>query len=88
MLICETNTPEVEQTVRMAFMASDISTVVMAGGDFEVFFEHGQWWCRDESGATWSVVDVEGPSAIEGLGFEQIDNGDEDVIAEFARLDD
>jgi hypothetical protein len=36
-----------------------------------VFYEHGQWWVENtETGETWSVVDAEGGSSIDGFDFE------------------
>jgi hypothetical protein len=45
---------------------------------FGVFFEHGQWWLENgQTGAQWSVVDAEGPGAIDGFDFEQVTQGEE-----------
>lgn len=46
-----------------------------------VFYEHGQWWVRvgaespdgpDQPEEDYSVVDEEGPDAIDGFGFERV----------------
>ena len=74
----ETNTPAMERRVLRAFLSFmdyDVAHARQIAADFE----HGQWWVTDKpTGAVWSVVDVEGDSAIDGFGFEQIASGEED----------
>ena len=44
---------------------------------FQLHYEHSQWWLTiPRTGATWSVVDAEGGSAIHGVDFEQIAEGE------------
>lgn len=41
-------------------------------------FEHGQWWItHPPTGASWSVVDAEGPGTVDGYDFEQISEGED-----------
>jgi len=49
-------------------------------GPFDTAFEHGQWFVLCQCGASWSVVDAEGPGIDPdfGLDFEQLEDGDED----------
>jgi hypothetical protein len=78
MLKTETCTPAMERRVLRAFL--DFMDFDPANArQCSVDFEHGQWWATYKpTGAVWSVVDVEGPSAIDGFGFEQLTQGEED----------
>lgn len=70
----ETNTPEMGDEVIRAFYLSDNFDEDEADeDDYEAAFEHGQWWVlRKSTGESWSVVDVEGKTAIKGFGFEAL----------------
>lgn len=40
-------------------------------------FEHDQWWVMcSRCGASWSVVETVSTQNEEGIGFEEIDQGD------------
>lgn len=73
MLKTERNTKTMEQRVlRAARKKLDRKLL-------SVFFEHGQWWVENKvTGAQYSVVDAEGPSAIDGFDFEQVTEGEEE----------
>jgi hypothetical protein len=44
-------------------------------GNFDVFFEHGQWFVMHvPTGMAWSVVDAS--PGIDGFDFEQVCDGD------------
>lgn len=70
MLPSETNNPEIDDAVKDAFAASDLSDF---HPDYSTAFEHGQWWVICKCGASWSVVDTQ-----DGFDFEQVSDGDED----------
>jgi len=75
MLKTERNTTTMERAVmRVAVQKIQRQT---RHWHLNAFFEHGNWWvsCRD-CGATWSVVDAEGPDVIDGLDLEDISDGD------------
>lgn len=63
-------TPEVEQAITTAALAFSGSDTVLT------VFEHGQWWIVLNGGATYSVIDAEGPGTFGGFDFEQV-NDDE-----------
>jgi hypothetical protein len=73
----ETNTPEMEEQIRLVFKASDLYE---EGGTVNLAFEHGQWWVTylapvgadDDEPHTYSVVDAEGGSSIDGFDFEEV----------------
>lgn len=81
MLKTEQNTPEVQEQIQSLIERGEIPG---DHGPFATHFEHGQWWVTCHCGASWSVVDAEGPDVDPeiGLDFEQVDNGDEDFHRE------
>jgi hypothetical protein len=79
-LLCEMNTPDVEDLVIDAFLALIGEDMGLEGDDINAVFEHDQWWVSVPStGAQWSVIDAVGdPSTVcNGLSFEQVSMGDE-----------
>ncbi len=78
MLNSEKNTPEMDERVRAAFLAS--ATAAQHGGEnanIQTAFEHGHWWvsCVD-CGAQWDAVDAEGGASVDGFDFEEVTPGD------------
>ena len=73
MLLCEKNTESVGRRVKSSFRR-----LVEGHPGAVPHFEHGQWWVSCLCGASWSVVDAEGPDTWGGIGFEQISDGEED----------
>ena len=74
MLKTETNTPPMEDRIYdAAKLAASLTGHVSAGP----YFVSGRWQihCLD-CGARWSVVDVEGGSAIDGFDFKYVSDGD------------
>ncbi len=70
----ETNTLNMAKRVRSAFLESKN---VHGDEDFQVNFEHGQWWVTClRCVAQWSVCDAEGGDSIDGFCFEQVSDGD------------
>ncbi len=69
----EQNTPGMAQRIIDAWATTpDAATHTGSAA-----YEHGQHWIIcNECGASWSVVDEE--PGIDGFGFEQIADGDED----------
>ncbi|MGE3551227.1 MAG: hypothetical protein AB7I29_15170 [Geobacter sp.] len=42
-------------------------------GPFDAYFEHGQWWLFDIGrDRTFSVVDAEGGTSVDGFDFEEV----------------
>ncbi len=75
MLKTEQNTPDVDADIKAALEN------MPDHGPYATHFEHGQWWVTCQCGATWSVVDAEGPGIDPniGLDFEQVNDAfDED----------
>lgn len=74
-LKCETNTPEIESAIRLAF-----AKLHPEFEEVDVFFEHGCWWVRGANKQyefTYSVNDAEdeignpdGPWYANGFCFE------------------
>lgn len=72
----ETDTPEMEERVRAAFVAWD---GFGHGGKFSADFEHGQWWITVRgSGRQYSVHDAECGDSVDGFSFECVTEGEED----------
>ncbi len=71
----ETNTVAMERRVKAAARAA----LQSEGHRPTVDFEHGQWWvsCSD-CGGQWSVVDQQGGGDVDGFGFEQVTEGDDE----------
>ncbi len=71
-----TNTPEMGKRVLEAFKARNPAHVCGLTG-IEAAFEHDSWWilCKP-CGASWGVHDAVGGDAVDGFGFEQIDEGE------------
>jgi len=64
----ETNTPEMAERIREAFVA-------LKGQHGDLFFEHGQWWVHiPRTGQAFSAVDaVGGPDTVcDGFAFEEM----------------
>ncbi len=71
------NDQETEERIFNAFLASNHATDDEKF--YESFYEHDQWWILHKpSGRTWSVVDAEGGSSIDGFDFELITEGEEE----------
>ncbi len=75
-LICETNTPEVEQKILTAAKENFKHYQIEDNRIFTIF-EHGQWWVRffdlaEETDRTFSVNDAEGYGVIGGFSFEEV----------------
>jgi len=71
MLLTETNTRAVERRIRKAAHAR------FGRRRIQTDFEHGQWWITIlDTGAQYSVEDAESGSAIDGIDFEQVTEGD------------
>lgn len=71
MLLSETRTKEVEGLVKKAAIEK------FRTSDFELAFEHGQWWLQlydeyEDEMRTFSVCDAEGYGSIMGLDFEEV----------------
>lgn len=68
----EQDTPDMREQVEAAFGSFRERAAFEEATPTEVFFEHGQWWARFETGEgsrTFSVVDAE--PGIDGFDFEE-----------------
>ena len=76
-LRCENNTLGDEITVCAA------DELDLAEAELQADFEHGQWFVTHlPSGAQWSANDAVSAMGEEYFQFEQVSEGDEDVLIE------
>jgi hypothetical protein len=69
----ETNTPAMGKRIAEAFKASQAAeSHICSQNVFSSEFEHGQWWVLCLCGESWSVVDAESGTAVDGFDFEPL----------------
>lgn len=71
----ETDTPEMEARIRLAFEAWAAWPEEEAEHEFATVFEHGQWWVLVPIGggeSTYSVNDAVGGNSADGFDFEEV----------------
>lgn len=74
---------DVEKEIRMMFEDTDMGRQLDVN-EWDVVYEHDQWWVVADSGAKWSVAEGEGPGAVNGFDFEMVSDSMEEAKDEEA----